>query len=129
MNTNNKQEFREKFCKVAADLGVCPSELASLVESLNTKQADLGEMLGKLKDIGLGTTAAAALVGAGFGGLSAYVYNDFRKDIDPDDSYPILNLNSDVFSSAEEAKKLHLMAKYRNAIRDLKYSLKNPPSE
>ena len=125
MTTNNKQTFRESFCKTAADLGVCPSELASLVESLNEKQANLfTTAIDSLKNVSLAGLGAAGLGGAALGGLGSLAYNKLKSDVDPDSMFSLAEL-----SPSDEAKALHLMAKYRDAIRELKYSLKNTPME
>lgn len=125
MTTNNKQTFRESFCKTAADLGVCPSELASLLESLNEKQANLfTSALEAAKNVGIAGLGAAGLGGAALGGLGALAYNKLKSDVDPDNIFSPAEL-----SPSDEAKALHLMAKYRDAIRELKYSLKNTPME
>lgn len=125
MTTDNKQAFREKFCKTAAELGVCPSELASLLEDISIKQANLlFDAADSLKNVGITSLAGAGLGGAALGGLGAYLYNQAKSDLDPDNL-----LAATTLSPSDEAKALHLMAKYRDAIRELKYSLKNTPME
>ena len=125
--STDKEQFREQFCKAAAQLGLTPSELVSLVESLpdtspNTKQAaGLGAIVSKIKDIGFYGTLATGGAGMLAGGGAAYLYNKLKQDLDVDQVSPV----SSGLSKAEEEKALHLMAKYRDAIKQLKYSLKN----
>jgi hypothetical protein len=108
--SKEQQKFREEFCEKAAELGVCPSDLLKHI-----KRADGGAVLGLAK--GAVTTvpwyAALALMGGGaaLGGLTAYGVKEYRKQIDP--TGELLGSEEDPL---DEAKKLHLIAKYRNAI-------------
>jgi len=117
METTDKEEFRLMFCKAAADLGLKPSEFLSYVKyakvcSNNVKTAGWKDYLltgGKnLSWLGI---MAPLVGGASLGALAAYGVNKGERSIDPTGE-----LLSDEADSVGEAKKLQLLAKYRNAI-------------
>lgn len=107
----NLELFRQGFCEKAAELGVLPSEL--LAYSGYKQALDLMKPLGwvseKLVDAPLQIGAAGLLLGLGGGALGNYLYNKTKFELDPDDT--ILP----EYGVVDEAKKLHLLAKYRNA--------------
>lgn len=130
--------FREGFCEKAAELGCLPSELLEYHEILNAKQAmdsiksagflsTLGSALGGIgKDIayaapgwyftGLGLSAATGL---GAGGLAGYLMNKGQEEVDPDSA-----IFKEELAKDDEIKKLHLIAKYHQAMDELQ----NPES-
>lgn len=120
MNSNELQKFRLNFCKTAAELGLKPSELLRYIKYSNTvniKTAEKGwtESLGKLLKDGSWVSLMAALAGgASLGGLAAYGVHKGEGAMDP---------SGDMFGDEEdpiaEKKKLHLIAKYRNATNRL----------
>ena len=120
MNAENIQAFRQGFCEKAAELGISPSELIAFKEASTKKSIDFGIMdiirgvPGFLKDNAILAAGAGLAGGAGAGALGAYLYNKSKFQLDPDSS---LGAN---FDEVDEAKNLHLMAKYRNAVRQVK---------
>ena len=115
MEHDNLQAFREGFCEKAAELGLTPSELLPFA----VKQAlSVSEIVGLLKDNAVAIGATGLIGGAGLGALGSYLYNSAKFQLDPEDS-----LNSNYDQSAE-AKDLHLMAKYRDGVRQLKSGVK-----
>jgi hypothetical protein len=111
------QAFRQGFCNKAAELGILPSELLAYsrykqaffhkeVTSTGKDVLDAAESATRTALL-LGSFAFAA--GLGGGALGNYLYNKAKFQLDPDDSI----LPS--YSAVDEAKKLHLLAKYRNA--------------
>lgn len=108
MNENKEMElFREGFCEKAAELGILPSELLSYS---GYKQAGpIDWVSDKLVTAPVQLGAAGLLLGMGGGALGNYLYNKAKFELDPDDS--ILP----EYGAVDEAKKLHLLAKYRNA--------------
>lgn len=119
MNAENIQAFRQGFCEKAAELGISPSELIAFKEA-STKKSDFGIMdairgiPGFLKDNAILAGSLGLAGGATAGALGAYLYNKSKFQLDPDGS---LGAN---FDEVDEAKNLHLMAKYRNAVRQVK---------
>lgn len=123
MNDTNLEAFRKGFCAKAAELGFTPSEL------LEVKQADggipiLGSIAGGAKDLagflvdhGPAAIGALTLAGAGGGALANYFYNKAKFELDPEDT-----ILPD-YGPLDEAKQLHLLAKYRNAKRMVKSDL------
>lgn len=125
--------FRQGFCQKAAELGCLPSELLDCVEYMRMKQAAenkkhasiLGslaegtvgtakEVVSKVPSITLTAAALAAAGGLGAGGLAAYLMNKGQEELDPDSVIFREELAKD-----EELKKLHLIAKYRQAATEL----------
>jgi len=110
MTNEELQAFRQGFCEKAAELGILPSELLSYS---GYKQANLitgtAEAAGKTLQIGLALGSLGLVGGLVAGGLGNYLYNKAKFELDPDDSI----LPS--YGAVDEAKKLHLLAKYRNA--------------
>lgn len=109
------QKFRQGFCEKAAELGILPSELMSF-SGYKQSVFELGDIIGGTADVADKTLHAGLLLGSlgligglGAGALGNYLYNKAKFELDPDDSI----LPS--YSSVEEAKNLHLLAKYRNA--------------
>lgn len=117
MTENQLQAFREGFCEKAAELGLCPSELLSY-RSMEKKAIGLKEVADLIKDNAITVGTAGLLGGAGVGALGSYLFNKAKFDLDPEESV------LPGMSSADEAKKLHLMAKYRDAVRQLKAGVK-----
>ena len=120
MNAENIQAFRQGFCEKAAELGISPSELLAF-KDVSTKQSDGLGIMDFIKGIpgflekNIPLTIGAGLAGgAGAGALGAYLYNKGQFQLDPEGS---LGAN---FDEVDEAKNLHLMAKYRNAVRQIK---------
>lgn len=119
MNAENIQAFRQGFCEKAAELGISPSELIAFKDA-STKKSDFGIMdaikgiPGFLKDNAILAGSLGLAGGATAGALGAYLYNKSKFQLDPDGS---LGAN---FDEVDEAKNLHLMAKYRNAVRQIK---------
>lgn len=126
--------FREGFCEKAAELGCLPSELLEFHEFLNAKQAMDSIKTAGLKDIALGALkdvvyktpgwymtglGLAAAGGLGAGGLAAYLANKGQQEIDPDSA-----IFKEELAKDDEIKKLHLIAKYRQAMNELQ----NPES-
>ena len=120
MNAENIQAFRQGFCEKAAELGISPSELIAFKEASTKKSIDFGIMdiirgvPGFLKDNAILAGGLGLAGGATAGALGAYLYNKSKFQLDPDGS---LGAN---FDEVDEAKNLHLMAKYRNAVRQVK---------
>jgi hypothetical protein len=113
MTNEELQEFRQGFCEKAAELGILPSELMSFS---GYKQSGVGDIVGGTADAAKNTLHTGLLLGSlgllggtAAGALSNYLYNKAKFELDPDDSI-LPN-----YSAVEEAKKLHLLAKYRNA--------------
>ena len=108
MNTE-LESFRRGFCFKAAELGFIPSEL------LNAKQAGyVKDIANFLTENGPATIAGLTVLGAGGGALANYLYNKGKFEIDPEDT-----ILPD-YGPTDEAKQLHLLAKYRNAKRIVK---------
>ncbi len=110
MTNEELQAFRQGFCEKAAELGILPSELLSYA---SYKQSNV---VGDAASAANSATQTALLLGSlglvgglGAGALGNYLYNKAKFELDPDDSV----LPS--YGAVEEAKKLHLLAKYRNA--------------
>lgn len=104
-HTADLQAFREGFCEKAAELGLMPSEL------LMYKESGVTDVVDAIKNLGW-TGAVAGLLGGGTAGaLGSYLYHKAKFQLDPEDT-----ILPD-FSAADEAKKLHLLAKYRNAAK------------
>ena len=111
MNHEELQAFRLGFCKQAAELGMLPSELLAF-----SKRADVGDVAAAgakgvsagVKGI-LGLSGLLALLGGGAGALGSYYYNKAKFEVDPED-----NILPE-YTPADEAKNIHLLAKYRNA--------------
>ena len=122
MDTNSNQLFREGFCEKAAELGVLPSELLAYSA---TKQAEgpgiVETYLKPLLGIGWkGSLLAGGLglaAGGATGALANYLYNKSKFNLDPDDSM----LSG--YSPLDEAKKIHLLAKYKNGVKLIKQDL------
>jgi hypothetical protein len=121
MTKNQLQSFREGFCEKAAELGLCPSELLSYRFMKKRAVFDINKIIPTFKDIAnlikdnailVGTTGL--LGGVATGALGSYLYNQSKFNLDPEGSM----LSG--MTAIDEAKKLHLMAKYRNAVRQLK---------
>ena len=122
MNAENIQAFRQGFCEKAAELGISPSELIAFKEASTKKSSDfdfgimdaIKGIPGFLKDNAILAGSLGLAGGATAGALGAYLYNKSKFQLDPDSS---LGAN---FDEVDEAKNLHLMAKYRNAVRQVK---------
>jgi|LakMenE01Jun11ns_1017448.scaffolds.fasta_scaffold9958036_11 hypothetical protein len=106
MTNEELQEFRQGFCEKAAELGILPSELMSFS---GYKQSGVDDVAKNTLHTGLLLGSLGLLGGTAAGALSNYLYNKAKFELDPDDSI-LPN-----YSAVEEAKKLHLLAKYRNA--------------
>ncbi|MBM3931001.1 MAG: hypothetical protein FJ336_06965 [Sphingomonadales bacterium] len=117
MTNDQIHAFREGFCEKAAELGLCPSELLSY-RSMEKKALGLKEIADLIKDNTIAATSFGLLGGAGIGALGSYIYNKAKFDLDPEGSM------LDGMDASTEAKKLHLMAKYRDAVRQLKAGVK-----
>jgi len=117
MTSDQLHAFREGFCEKAAELGLCPSELLSY-RSMEKKALGLKEISDLIKDNAILTGTVGLLGGAGVGALGSYLYNKAKFDLDPEGSI------IDGMDASTEAKKLHLMAKYRDAVRQLKAGVK-----
>ena len=131
MDEAAKMRFKVGFCTRAAELGFTPSDL------LMCKKADIpfftpaAEVASKTfgageKAVNTGqgainlalTLAALGLVGGGIAGAGAnWIYNKGTDVVDPEGQ--ILP----EFSEADEAKKLHLLAKYRQATNEVRRGL------
>lgn len=122
MDNNSNQLFREGFCEKAAELGVLPSELLAYSA---TKQATGPSFFdkyitpfleygwkGSLIAGGLGLAAGGAT-----GALANYLYNKSKFNLDPEDSMLA------GYSPLDEAKKIHLLAKYKNGVKLIKQDL------
>lgn len=115
MSNVELQNFRRTFCEKAASLGLKPSELVSYVKYANAAQTEKTAINwaaagGFLKD-NLWAAALAALAGgASLGGLTAYGVHKAQTAIDPSG-----DLLGDEDNPLSEAKKMQLIAKYRNA--------------
>jgi hypothetical protein len=121
--------FREGFCKQAAELGMLPSELLNFVE-LTSKQAEGGIITSTLQSAGSGLKDLAIALpgwyltagllsgaaGIGAGGLAAYLSNKGQEEMDPDNILLREELPKD-----DEMKRLHLIAKYRQASKELNH--------
>jgi len=113
MTNKELQAFRQGFCEKAAELGILPSELLSYS---GYKQSFLNNITGDAANVASTATQAALLLamgglslGAAGGALGNYLYNKAKFELDPDDS--ILP----TYNALDEAKNLHILAKYRNA--------------
>ena len=109
------QQFRQSFCEKAASLGVTPSELVSYIKYANsletTKQAFSWGSAGKFLGDNLWAAVLASLAaGASLGGLTAYGVHKTQTALDPSG-----DLLGDEDNPLAEAKKVQLIAKYRNA--------------
>jgi len=114
MTNEELQAFRQGFCEKAAELGILPSELLSYsgykqANLITGTAKDTAEAAGKTLQIGLLLGSLGLVGGLGAGALGNYLYNKAKFELDPDDSI----LPS--YGAVDEAKKLHLLAKYRNA--------------
>jgi hypothetical protein len=109
MTNEELQEFRQGFCEKAAELGVLPSELLSFSGYKQSGVDDVANAANKTLQTGLLLGSLGLIGGLGAGTLGSYLYNKAKFELDPDDSI-LPN-----YSAVEEAKKLHLLAKYRNA--------------
>jgi hypothetical protein len=132
MDEAAKMRFKVGFCTRAAELGFTPSDLLmckragdipffSPAAEVASKTFGAGE---KAVSTGQGavnlalTLAALGLVGGGVAGAGAnWMYNKGVDVIDPEGQ--ILP----EFSEADEAKKLHLLAKYRQATNEVRKGL------
>jgi len=76
MNISRK-EFREVFCKCAAENGMTPSEYLAHVKSSNV---GVGDLLGALKDWGIAYSLASLAAGSALGYGGAQLYNRFKAD-------------------------------------------------
>lgn len=119
MNNEDLIKFRQNFCEKAAELGIKPSELLAFHKTANTKQADWLDNLKSALGLGIKVPWYAGLGllagGAALGGLAGYGINQARKVVDPDD-----DLFGDEEEPIEDAKKIQLIARYRNAIEQAK---------
>jgi hypothetical protein len=118
MNEENIQAFRQGFCEKAAELGISPSELLAFKDASTKQSTGIMDFIKGIpgfleKNIPL-TIGAGLASGATAGALGAYLYNKGQFQLDPEGS---LGAN---FDEIDEAKNLHLMAKYRNAVRQIK---------
>lgn len=100
------EAFRAGFCAKAAELGYMPSELLAVKQS--SAASEIAEFIAKHAPAVIGL---AALGGGTAGALGNYFYNKAKFELDPED-----NILPD-YGPVDEAKKLHLLAKYRNAKR------------
>ena len=118
MNAENIQAFRQGFCEKAAELGISPSELIAFKEASTLVDFGIMDAIkgipGFLKDNAILAGSLGLAGGATAGALGAYLYNKSKFQLDPDG---YLGAN---FDEMDEAKNLHLMAKYRNAVRQIK---------
>lgn len=118
------QAFRAGFCKRAAELGYLPSELLAVKQALDPTAVPAAAAKAAVGLPGaaaesaqkglstLGLLAGLGLLGGGLvGGLGSYFYNKSKFELDPED-----NILPD-YTPVEEAKNIHLLAKYRNAKR------------
>lgn len=120
MNDKELIEFRKGFCEKAAELGIKPSELLAFEKLAHVKSAEgLWDNLKSLAGYGVNVPWYAALGllagGAGLGALGTYGLHQASKAVDP---------GNDLFGGeedpVEDAKKIQLIAKYRNAIEQAK---------
>lgn len=115
MNNEELIKFRKDFCEKAAELGVKPSTLLAFQKTSNLKQADWLDTLKNAIGLGVKVPWYAGLGilagGAALGGLTGYGINQMRKVVDPDNE-----LLGDEEDPVSDAKKIQLIAKYRNAI-------------
>jgi len=114
MTNEELQAFRQGFCEKAAELGILPSELLSYsgykqANPITGTAKDTAEAANKTLQMGLLLGSLGLVGGFGAGALGNYLYNKAKFELDPDDSI----LPS--YGAVDEAKKLHLLAKYRNA--------------
>jgi len=113
------------------DEAMSPAVTARRAENAKLK-SDLGldigstpnQKVGSLQDIGgsaiktlLLAVSAGTLAGGAGGALANYLYNKGKDVVDPEQSM------LPEFSEAEEAKKLHLIARYRNAANEVRKGL------
>ena len=107
------EHFRRGFCFKAAELGYTPSELVNVKQAdpLSAAAAAAKEIASFIADHGPSAVAALAVGGAGAGALGNYFYNKAKFELDPEDT-----ILPD-YGPVDEAKQLHLLAKYRNAKR------------
>jgi hypothetical protein len=128
MDEAAKMRFKVGFCTRAAELGFTPSELLMCKQGFFDTVSDVAS-----KTLGAGekavnttqgavnlalTLAALGLVGGGIAGAGAnWMYNKGTDVVDPEGQ--ILP----EFSEADEAKKLHLLAKYRQATNEVRRGL------
>lgn len=113
MTPADMQAFRAGFCKRAAELGYLPSELLAVKQALDPTAvpAAAADAAGKgLSTLGL-LAGLGLLTGGAAGALGSYFYNKSKFELDPED-----NILPD-YTPVEEAKNIHLLAKYRNAKR------------
>ena len=114
-DTNDLHAFREGFCEKAAELGVLPSELLMYKQSgLTDFIPSAKDLVGAAKDLGWAGVVGGLLGGGTAGALGSYLYNKAKFEIDPEDS-----ILPD-YGAVDEAKRLHLLAKYRNAAKLLR---------
>lgn len=116
MEHDKLQAFREGFCEKAAELGLTPSEL--LPFAVKRAFPDIKEILELIKDNAVAVGATGLVGGAGLGALGSYLYNSAKFQLDPEDAL------SPSYDQSAEAKDLHLMAKYRDGVRQLKAGVK-----
>jgi len=122
MTNEELQAFRQGFCEKAAELGILPSELLSYsgykqaqnpitgtAKAITGTAKDTASLLSNAAKFYLAVGALGLVGGFGAGALGNYLYNKGKFELDPDDS--ILP----TYGAVDEAKNLHLLAKYRNA--------------
>lgn len=117
MTNEELQAFRLGFCEKAAELGLLPSDLlpfsmhkqANPIKNIFGAARDTADVASKTLEAGILLSSLGLIGGFGVGALGNYLYNKGKFELDPDDQ--ILP----TYGAVEEAKKLHLLAKYRNA--------------
>jgi hypothetical protein len=126
MNEQEINAFKLGFCKRAAELGIAPSELLKF-KQVKTAEGLVSGVVGAaraapetagqtLKTLAL--AGSLGIIGGGTAGaLANYLYNKGKNVLDPEDSL------LPEFSEADEAKKLHLIARYHNAAKELRKGL------